>query len=171
MSKLRMRPLKLGFALCVAAAVPGHAQAIGPDAPVCEAGDKPAVLVNVEGFKARTGKLRVQIYGSNPDDFLAKGKKLKRVDLPVSRAGAMAVCVALPAPGRYAIAVRHDINGNGKSGWDDGGGFSRNPSISLLDLKPSYDKVAIRVGDRVTPVDVRLNYRQGLSIGPVSRAG
>ncbi len=130
-------------------------------------GAGPAVLAKVDGFKARTGNLRVQVYGGNPEDFLAKGRYVKRIDLPVTRAGAMEVCVALPGPGNYAVAVRHDVDGSGKSGWNDGGGFSRNPHISLFDLKPDYDKVVIAVGERAKPVDIVLNYRTGLSIGPV----
>lgn len=153
----------------VATAAPASA-ALGPDAPSCRPGaSDPAVLVNVTGFKHRGGKLRVQLYGSNPADFLAKGKKLRRIDLPVTQSGPMKVCVAVPRAGKYAIAVRHDADGNGKSGWSDGGGFSRNPKISLVDLKPSYNEVAIPVGNGVKPVDVVLNYRQGLRIGPVSK--
>lgn len=153
----------------MASAAPAQA-ALGPDAPSCRAGaTDPAVLVNVTGFKHRGGKLRVQLYGSNPSDFLAKGKKLRRIDLPVTDSGTMKVCVAVPKAGNYAIAVRHDADGNGKSGWNDGGGFSRNPKISLVDLKPSYREVAIPVGNGVKPVDVVLNYRQGLKIGPVTK--
>jgi uncharacterized protein (DUF2141 family) len=126
------------------------------------------VLVNVSGFKARSGELRVQLYGSNPADFLESGKKLRRIDVPVTQSGPMRVCVAVPGPGTYAIAVRHDLDGNGKSGWNDGGGFSRNPEISLTRLKPKHNQVAFAVGNDVKPVDVVLNYRHGLSIGPVA---
>jgi uncharacterized protein (DUF2141 family) len=147
-------------------ALPAAGAVLGPDAAACVRGD-PAVLVRVDGFKARTGTLRVQVYGDKPADFLAKGKKLRRIDLPVTPRGPMDVCVALPAPGEYAVAVRHDLDGNGKSGWSDGGGFSRNPAISLLKLRPDYRDVAVRVGDGVTRLAVVLNYRQGLSIGPV----
>lgn len=153
--------------LALIAPVAAQAHPIGPDAAVCENGSSAAVLVRVEGFKKHTGKLRVQIYGSNPDEFLAKGKWQKRVDLPVVASGRMEVCVGLPAAGDYAVAVRHDLDGNGKSGWSDGGGFSRNPKISLFDLKPKYAEVYIPVGNSVRNVDVTLNYRSGLSIGPV----
>ena len=153
--------------LALAAPVTGAAaRAIGPDAAVCERGGSPGVLVRVDGFKQRTGVLRVQIYGGDPSDFLVKGHKLKRIDLPVS-GDPMNVCVALPAPGNYAVAVRHDLDGNGKSGWSDGGGFSRNPRLSLMSLKPDYADVVIPVGRDVRAIDVVLNYRRGLSIGPV----
>ena len=147
----------------------GAQAAIGPDAAYCRpGGDTAAVLVRVMGFKARTGSLRVQVYGDDPEDFLAKGRKLRRVDVPVNRTGPMDVCVALPHPGNYAIAVRHDIDGSGKSGWNDGGGFSRNPHLSLTSLKPRYQDVVIGVGTAPKAIDVVLNYRQGLSIRPVA---
>ena len=167
MLKLMLSIAAAGVAL---AASPAAAEAaLGPDAASCRAGsDQPAILVNVSGFKNRAGRLRVQLYGSNPSEFLAKGKKLRRIDVPVAAAGAMSVCVAVPRPGTYAIAVRHDADGNGRSGWNDGGGFSRNPKISLVDLKPSLGEVAIPVGNGVKPVTVVLNYRRGLSIGPVA---
>lgn len=162
-----MKKVAVAFAAALSAAVwAGPAAAIVGDVAACSRGES-AVLVRVDGFKERQGTLRVQIYGSNPADFLAKGKKLRRVDVPVARSGRMDVCVALPGPGRYAVAVRHDLDGNGKSGWSDGGGFSRNPRVSLLHLKPSYKDVAIEVGNGVRPVDVTLVYRNGISIGPV----
>jgi uncharacterized protein (DUF2141 family) len=143
--------------------------ALGPDAPACSEG-RPSVLVSVNGFKARTGRLRVQLYGDNPSTFLAKGAKLKRIDLPVTPGGAMTVCVAVPHPGTYAIAVRHDVNGdNARGDWSDGGGFSNNPSLSLLHLKPSLRQAAINVGNGVRPVTIVLLYRHGFSVGPVGR--
>lgn len=168
MSKLNWSALALLALLAPAAGA--QASVLGPDAEACEANGKPAVLVKVDKLKARTGKLRVQVYGSNPADFLAKGRKLRRIDVPVTASGAMEVCVALPAAGNYAVAVRHDLDGNGKSGWNDGGGFSRNPRISLSSLKPSYDRVVIAVGEGVRPVNVVLNYRDGLSIKPIAMA-
>lgn len=148
-------------------AQPSPAQAVlGPDAQSCRAGAGPAVLVNVSGFKNRVGRLRINIYGDNPADFLAKGKKLRRVDVPVTASGPMRVCVAVPRSGNYAVAVRHDADADKKSGWNDGGGFSRNPSISLTNLKPKLSEVVIPVSG-VKQVNVVLNYRRGLTIGPI----
>ncbi|HEY5721736.1 MAG TPA: DUF2141 domain-containing protein [Allosphingosinicella sp.] len=159
-------PIALGVLALAAPASPAEA-AIGPDAGACRAASgRPAILVNVTGFKARSGRVRVQVYAS-PADFLEKGRKLRRIDVPISGSGAMPVCVAVPGPGRYAVAVRHDVNGNNRSGdWSDGGGFSRNPHLSLTNLKPRYRDVVISVGDGVTPTQVILNYKKGLSIGP-----
>jgi uncharacterized protein (DUF2141 family) len=143
------------------------AAALGPDAAACNAGSgRPALLVSVSGFKLRGGRVRVQVYDSS--NFLVKGQRVARVDLPVT-GSVMPVCVALPRGGSYAVAVRHDVNGNNKSGdWSDGGGFSRNPKISFFHLKPSFGEVAVPVGNGPRGVSVVLNYRQGLSIGPVA---
>jgi uncharacterized protein (DUF2141 family) len=160
---------KAAVAALAFTALPGAAPAaLGPDAAACRAGgNAPAILVYVDGFRARSGNVRVNVYGADPDKFLARGQYVRRIDLPVSRAGAMQICVALPQAGRYAVVVRHDQDGNGRSGWSDGGGFSRNPRLSLTSLRPNFDNVAFNVGQSPIPVDVVLNYRFGFSIRPV----
>ena len=151
-----------------AAAQPGVSGILGPDAPACQNGGAgPAFLVRVYGFKRHTGMVRVQIYGDVPENFLAPGKYVKRIDLPIVPAGDMQVCVALPQAGDYIVAVRHDMNGDGKSGWNDGGGFSRNPNISLFHLHPDFEDVVLSARNGVQPVDVVMNYRSGLSIRPI----
>jgi uncharacterized protein (DUF2141 family) len=81
----------------------------------------------------------------------------------------MQVCVAVPRAGIYALAVRHDADANGKTGWNDGGGFSNNPRLSLMNLKPNHKAAAISVGNGVKPLSIVLNYRRGLSIAPIGR--
>lgn len=171
MLKLLAKGGGLGVVTALAfAADPGVAQAaLGPDAAACRAGSsQPAVLVNVSGFKARSGNVRVNVYGGDPARFLERGQYIRQVNLPVSRGGTMPICVSLPGAGRYAVAVRHDVDGNGRSGWSDGGGFSRNPRLSLTNLRPRYENVAINVGRGVAPVNVTLLYRFGLSVRPVA---
>lgn len=159
---------KGAFFLAIAAlAMPAGAQVLGPDPAACRPGaGHPAFLVTVNGFKARTGRIRVQLYRAN-EEFLASGRYLQRIDEPVSARGAMRFCVTPPSPGRYAIAIRHDVDGNGHSGWNDGAGFSRNPDISLTHLRPDADDVAVRAGRGAVPVNIVLNYRFGLSVRPV----
>ena len=156
----------LALAVTFAAAAPAGA-VLGPDAARCRSGSaEPAVLVAVTGFNNRVGKLRVQVY-DGPNTFMVRGRKLRRIDLPITASGPMEVCVALPRPGAYAVVIRHDADANGKTGWNDGAGFSNNPRLSLMSLKPPYRKVAVSVGNGVKPVDVVLNYRKGLSIAPI----
>ncbi|MDB5671431.1 MAG: hypothetical protein JWO25_2390 [Alphaproteobacteria bacterium] len=168
---LRIALVTLAAAVALTGTSAPAQAALGPDAAACNPGSgRPALLVSINGFVKRSGRLRVQVY-DNPNTFLEKGAKLRRIDLPVTSGGAMNVCVAVPAPGRYAVAVRHDVDGdNARGDWSDGGGFSNNPSISLFHLKPSYQQTAVAVGNGVRPVNVILNYRHGLSIGPVARS-
>ena len=159
-------------ATLAAIALPGAAQAVvGPDAAACARGGGPtgsAILVNVNGFRARSGTVRINVYGGDAARFLGRGQYVRQVNLPVARSGPMAICVAVPAAGRYAVAVRHDLDGNGRSGWSDGGGFSRNPRVSLMNLRPSYESVAFNVTRGVAGVNVTLLYRYGLSIRPAA---
>jgi uncharacterized protein (DUF2141 family) len=168
---MKLSAFVLPAAALALAALPGGAGAnvLGAQAAACHAGaGGPALLVTVEGFKERTGTLRVALYRANAE-FLERHRWLQRIDVPVTRAGPMSVCVPVPAPGRYAVAVRHDLDGNGHSGWTDGGGFSRNPRLSLVSLRPRVEDVAINVGGSgIQPVGVVLNYRFGLSIHPVT---
>ena len=157
-----------GLVAILLAAQSGAAQAaLGPDAAACRSGSGPAILVNVNGFKARSGNIRVNVYGGDPAKFLERGQYVRQVNLPVTRGGAMPICVSVPRAGRYAVAVRHDVTGNGRD-WGDGGGFSRNPHLSLTNLRPRYENVAFNVGEGVQGVNVVLNYRFGLSIRPVT---
>ena len=155
------------FGIALAAAPSSAQAALGPDAAACNSGDGPAILVNVNGFKARTGNVRVNVYGSDAAKFLARGQYIRQINLPVTRGGAMPICVSVPNAGRYAVAVRHDVDGNGSTGWNDGGGFSRNPRLSLTNLRPNFRNVAFDVGAGVQNVNVVLNYRFGLSVRPV----
>ncbi|MBJ7444045.1 MAG: DUF2141 domain-containing protein [Sphingobium sp.] len=146
------------------AAVPAmaHGQVIGNDLERCaSSGNGPAVLVDVRGFAAATGKVRVQSYPATKSAWLTKGEWLNRIDTPVRPAnGAMRFCLPVPQPGKYGIAVRHDRDGNGKTDISrDGGGFSNNPSISIFNLgKPGVEKAAFYAGPGVTKITITLKY-------------
>lgn len=100
---------------------------------VCPVEDGQSVIaVTVENIQSLEGNLRAQIYSSDPDDFLEKGKKLVRVDVPVETTESPVLCVPLPSAGTYALVVMHDKNANGKADFfTEGFGFSNNPKLSL----------------------------------------
>ncbi len=154
--------LMSGAAMLVAVPAFAHGQEIRNDLSRCAASAQgPAVLVDVRGFAAATGKVRVQSYRGTKSEWLSKGAWLNRIDTAVRPDnGAMRFCMPLPEPGRYGIAVRHDINGNGKTDiTSDGGGFSNNPSLSIFNLgKPSVDKAAFNAGSGVTRITINLKY-------------
>lgn len=141
----------------------GPAAAAHGDAPTKAA---PAALVTVTGFKDRSGNLRLQYYTGDKASYLASGRYLRRQELRVTPAGAMAVCITLPAPGAYAMVALHDRDADGKlSIWSDGIGFSNNPRLGLS--KPPAARTLAGFGPGVTPITIVLNYRQGLAVRPL----
>lgn len=166
--KQRLTLLVLGVAatssLAVAVAAPAMAQdpdrqTIANNMARCGNGAGPAVEVTVTGIRSSKGMVRVQSYRATAAEWLEKGQWINRIEVP-ARAGAMTFCVPLPEPGTYGIAVRHDINGNGKTDLrEDGGGMSNNPAINIFNLgKPSYKKTALSVGDGVKPIAITMRY-------------
>ncbi|MEQ1688541.1 MAG: DUF2141 domain-containing protein [Sphingopyxis sp.] len=155
-----------------AIATAAAATTLGPHATRCDGGEA-SVIVNVTGFRVRTGSVRVQLYAANPRTFLERRAWLQRIDVPMTRSGDMPICVPVASAGRYAISVRHDANGDGHSDRGDGGGFSGNPDVSLLDMalrrKPSLARVSFAVADAPVRVNVILNYVQGTSFEPIAR--
>jgi len=118
--------------------------------------DKAYVKVNINGLESDDGNVRVQVYGSNPDDFLSKGKKLKRVDVALGGENAM-VCVDLPQPGTYAFVVMHDKDANGRANFlTEGFGFSNNPRLFLA--PPDHEDVVVEVALGVAEMDIEMNY-------------
>ena len=124
------------------------------------AGAGPAVRVTVTDIRESTGTMRVQSYRGTKEDWLEKGKWIYRMEAP-AKAGSMTFCMPLPRPGTYAIAVRHDVNGNGDTDiFADGGAMSNNPSINIWNLgKPSYKKTRFDVGPGVESISIRMRYR------------
>jgi uncharacterized protein (DUF2141 family) len=159
-------PLVAGAALAgLGLSAPGNAAIVGADAAVCAAG-RPALLVHVNGFKQPTGTLKLAVYGNDPNVYLKKQGRLRRIKVPVRSRGPIDVCVAVPRSGRYAVAVHHDLNGNGDKDRHDGGGYSNNPRVSITNLRPGFARTAVTVGRTPARVDVRLLYVNGLSVGP-----
>ena len=72
----------------------------------------------------------------------------------------------LPGPGRYAVSLLHDRDGNHKFGLStDGIGFAGNPRLGWS--KPHADAASATAGSGPTPITIVMNYRHGLfSFGP-----
>lgn len=87
------------------------------------------VTVSLEGVSSQQGRLMVALYAS--EDAYKKKEALSGRALPAN--GPRELVFKDLAAGRYAIAVFHDENGNGKLDRDANGlplepyGFSRNP--------------------------------------------
>lgn len=164
-------------AAAVAAPAPEEAQpSLSTHDPACPADHAgPSVLVRVTGFKDRAGQLRVELYPGTAEDFLSPGRALRaagkvfqRIDIPTPPEGDGEVCVALPAPGIYAVAVLHDRNTDGRlNPFSDGYGFPNNPRLGYG--KPDVADVAFTAGEGRLALDVVLNYWNGFSARPLRR--
>lgn len=156
------------FAMLLSLAVAGQTPATPHGA--CPTAGGAAVLVDVTGFKARVGAVRVRLFGPPASTYFDKKHALVRTEIPVPASGRVALCVPVPRPGVYAVDVRHDVNGNGRTDRADGGGASGNPRLGLFDVllarKPDPARVQVRVGVGVTTVPVTLMYLQGGAFKP-----
>lgn len=159
--------------LAAAAPVPSSPD-LGKAEGRCRSGESgPSFLVNVEGLKDRRGKLKVEVYPANDNDFLADdnvlvgaGKTFRRVEVDVPPSGNPALCVRVPGPGRYGVMVLHDRDSNRKFGWRvDGVGFASNPKLGLS--QPKVRNASAVAGNGPTRLDIVMNYQRGLGMRPL----
>lgn len=139
-----------------------YAQSGPNDMSLCASGKGPAVRITVSGLKSSSGNLFVRAYPANSSDWLKSKRYVMRVDA-APRAGSMTVCMPLPAPGDYAIAVQHDANGNRSTDIStDGAGMSNNPGIKkilgLIPRPPSVDKARFTAGQGITRMSIAIQY-------------
>lgn len=126
----------------------------------CNMGPHSISLI-VHGVRSDDGNVTVVLYGSDPDDFLVKGRKLLRKRSPAMN-GIVRFCLAVSKPGVYAVAAYHDENGNKKfdKNWIgipiEGFGVSNSPEIFLL--PPGHAEAAFRIDKAITKVDIELGY-------------
>ena len=144
--------------LAAPAAAQQYRQELRHSVTPCQ-GSGPAVWINVSNVDGSRGTLRVQLYRGTSADWLESGRWLNRIEVP-ARAGTMQVCMPVPSTGNYAIAIRHDKNGNGRTDLtQDGGGMSNNPSINVFNLgKPGIDRTRFSIGREVKPMSIRMRY-------------
>ena len=120
------------------------------------------LLVRVEGVRSSQGLIAVTLYTDERRRFLARRGSLYVGRVP-ARQGATDVCIHVPQPGTYALAVYHDANADRRFDRsslglpDEGFGFSNNPP-TFLGL-PNFSRVRLSVPRSGTRTMVRLTYR------------
>lgn len=171
-----MSRLLLMFSLPLLAAAPAQAASIGGDRAACAPGaTAPAILAWFDGLKDRKGQLRLELFPDNDDDFLEDdfvltkaGKTFRRIELATPAAGPVGVCMRVPRPGTYSLALIHDRDGKRKFSFSvDGAGFPGNPKLGWS--KPKASKAAISVGNGVTEIHVLMKYFSGFGFSPVKQ--
>jgi uncharacterized protein (DUF2141 family) len=149
------------FTLVVAAL--WAAGAAAAEQPECTGRKGPLKLyVNVQGVRSNQGLVAVTLYADDSSKFL-----MHHGSLYVGRVPAMApatrVCIYIPAPGVYALAVYHDANANRKFDRtgiglpNEGFGFSNDPPVFLG--MPSFKRVRISVPKTDLNTTIKLRYR------------
>lgn len=120
------------------------------------------LFVNVDNVRESRGLIAVTLYTDDRRKFLAKRGSLYVGRVP-ARQGRTRVCIHVPKPGTYALAVYHDADSDrsfdrtGLGLPDEGFGFSNNPP-TFFGL-PNFDRVRIQVPRTNLSTTIRLHYR------------
>lgn len=148
-----------GFVLALALVAGSPARASESVCPA-EAGAT-ALEIHIKGLRSAEGLVTVTVYPDDPKRFLAPRGKLSRLRTPVVGLE-MTVCVAVPRPGIYAVAIYHDENGDTKFNKTflgfpkEGYGFSRNPG-GLIGI-PSFSQVQFSAHEGANPLTIDVGY-------------
>ena len=119
------------------------------------------LFVRVENVRSSRGLIAVTLYTDVRKKFLAKRGSLYVGRVP-ARQGRTDVCIHVPTPGIYALAVYHDADAD--RSFDrtslglpsEGFGFSNNPPTFLG--MPNFGSVRIRVPRSGVGTTVKLKY-------------
>ena len=120
----------------------------------CQAGD---VTVTLSDIRAQTGIIKLGLVDST-DAWDGKAKPVHGAGGPPS-GDTQVFTFKDVAPGRYAVMVTHDENGNGKLDTNmigmpvEGYGFSNNPKVMR---KPTFDEAVFEVGADGASINVEL---------------
>jgi uncharacterized protein (DUF2141 family) len=147
----------------------------GGQEAVCRAAEPgPALRVEVLGLKDQRGVLRLELYPANDDDYLASekallaaGKVFRRMEVAVPEQADPVLCIRAPQAGRYAVAVLHDRDGNGKFSPFTDGVTAPGTIPNLGRGRPKVADATVTVGRGVNQVTARMQYLRGLGFAPL----
>ena len=133
--------------------------ALGAAAGSAAAGGTP-VSVHVEGLRSTRGQV-LACLTTRPAAFPDCRDDADARKLVVPSALATDLDFGPVAPGRYAVALLHDENGNGRADMAlmiprEGFGFSRNPAIRFG--PPAFARAAFTVGAAPVRETIRMRY-------------
>jgi uncharacterized protein (DUF2141 family) len=118
------------------------------------------LFVTFQGVRSNHGYVVANLYGPDKKRFLADNGWLNVWRDP-SQPGDQTMCLYLPAPGRYAVVMFQDANGNGDLdvgpfGPREGYGFSNNVRPFLR--APSLASASFTAGPGDTRLQIRARY-------------
>ncbi|MEP9359279.1 DUF2141 domain-containing protein [Sphingomonas sp. KR3-1] len=169
-----IRPLIIGTAAALAfVANPAAAQQDPVDGN-CATRAGVSLYVNVTGLKDRIGRLKLELYPPNEQDFLRDDTSLKRENKPFRRiwatvpaSGPVRLCIRAPSPGTWAVLFTHDRDGKNKFNfWEDGAGFPSNQKLGRS--RPKVRQALVNVGPGGGQITIKAQYLRGLGgFGPL----
>ncbi len=112
------------------------------------------LTVNLKGLRAQSGLVKVALVNS-AEAWDGKAAPVQATGAPAKGETAQFTFKDLK-PGRYAVMITHDENGNGKLDTNligmpvEGYGFSNNPRVMR---KPTWDETRFDVGAGLLPVE------------------
>lgn len=160
--------------ISVAAFAPSAALAQDPVDGSCASGPGPRLYVKVDGLKDRSGRLKLELYPANEDDFLKDDRDLKKEGKPFRRiwsqtpaSGPVTLCIRAPSAGQWAVLFTHDRDGKNKFNfWQDGAGFPSNQRLGRS--RPKVRQALVNVPAGGGTISVRAQYLKGLGgFGPL----
>lgn len=141
-----MRPMSFALPLALLATLAATAP--------CQAADLAVAITEV---RARTGFVTVAVVDSAAA-YDGKAKPVRTAGGPPTGETHAFAFDGLP-PGRYAVMVTHDENGNGRLDMNalgmplEGYGFSNNPQVMR---KPTWDEASFEVGADAAAITIEL---------------
>lgn len=135
---LRRKRLLLGVVLYAATAGSAGADGIlrrGAAMP-CTTEAQVRLHLEIAGVRNSQGNVTITLYGEEPTDFLAPGRRFARIRVP-AEAGTLKACMGVPLRPSFAAAVYHDENNDHDFNRtflglpNEGYGFSRDPETML----------------------------------------
>ena len=145
-----------------AAAVPANA-APASARPACAGPESDTwINVTVDNVRNANGLMAVTLYADKPDKFLVRHGSLYVGRVPAT-APETQMCLFVPSPGIYALAVYHDEDSSGtinRGGFiglpTEGFGFSNNPR-TFASL-PSFSGVRLHIAKTNLSTRIHLKY-------------
>lgn len=116
--------------------------------------------VRVTELRIDDGGVHFALYAT-PESFPKKDDRHAGAEVKAKDGGAIWVFRGL-APGRYAVAVYHDENGNGE--FDQGffgiplEGYAFSNGATAFFSAPGFDEAAVTVGEGVTEIVIEMAY-------------
>lgn len=122
--------------------------------------DSCTLHIQVENIEKAEGHLLVAIFNKE-GGFPEAGGEIFGAAFAIEHAPNMQIEVPHLKPGRYAVALYHDLNGNNKLDKNVMGipvepyGFSNNPKVKWS--PPSFEKASFEFGPNLSNIQITLN--------------